>query len=192
MHVRLKVTPEGLMGVCSRCHAGEGQPIGTHVIQFTIETDEGTDSCGPYCFTCLAIQNPSNPMQMIFQPEAAKLPAGPEPPSNRVRKRSRQQERDIAQDIGGQAQKGSGACSGSKGDVRKPGQYRIEAKLTQSNQYILKLDTLRKIQGECTDLERPALAVEFVERSSGRRKAYWVVLPYDDFVEFVNAPKHNR
>jgi hypothetical protein len=190
MPVSVRVTPEGLMGVCAHCGAGKEVPMGTHVIQFNIETEMGSDTCGPYCFTCLAMPNPANPMQMIFQPEAPPTTTGPTPPSHRLRKRSRNQEKGIADDIGGNVQKGSGACSGAKGDVRKAGQYRIEAKLTQASQYTLKLETLHKIMSECEGLEQPALVVDFVERGSLRTKESWAVIPYPDLLEIVNATNH--
>jgi hypothetical protein len=191
MQLHVKVTPEGLMGVCTRCLAGRDQAMGTHVIQFTIETADGVDTCGPYCFTCLAMHNPTNPTQMVFQLGAVTPPAGPVPPSHRLRKTSRRQEKRIAEDIGGQAQKGSGACSGAKGDVRRHGDFRIEAKLTQSNQYILKASTLHKIMSECSGLERPALVLDFIERGSHRTKESWAVIPYCDFLEIVNAPSQH-
>ena len=174
------------MGICVRCNAGQNTPLGTHVISFKVETEKAIDICGPYCFTCMAIANPASPFQMVVMEDEEKAPeeesAGP---SRKLRKRSRKQELDMAEELGGVAQRGSGSMSGAKGDVRLHGKYRIEAKLTQNKSYPLKLETLNKIESECSDFERPALVVEFIERSTHRRRACWAVIPYDDLAETI-------
>lgn len=63
-------------------------------------------------------------------------------------RRSRRQERLIAKDIGGKEQPASGASWSAKGDVRKTGDLRIEAKYTDKDFFSLKLADVLKIRNE--------------------------------------------
>jgi hypothetical protein len=78
-------------------------------------------------------------------------------------RRSRLQERRIAEEIGGREQPASGAAWNAKGDVRKLGELRVEAKYTEKNYYVLKLADLLKIRDEALlgGAEQWAFQVEF-------------------------------
>lgn len=83
---------------------------------------------------------------------------------SRIQRRSRLQEKRIARDVGGRVQAGSGNSWKAKGDVRKQGQLRIEAKFTEKGVYRLKLAELQKIKEEAIrgGLETPVMQVEFL------------------------------
>lgn len=106
---------------------------------------------------------------------------GPSPPSNRLRKRARKEEEKIAEDIGGKAQKASGALPWAKGDIRKRGQHRLESKVTRSKQYIVTRAELNKIRGEASAGEKPAFVITFVNRDTLREEDCWVLQPYEDW-----------
>lgn len=83
--------------------------------------------------------------------------------SKRQKKISKRQEQSIAEDLGGRTQPASGAMSGAKGDVRKMGVVRAEAKYTAKDSFTLKLAELDKIIGEA-GLEAAVLQIGFVDR----------------------------
>lgn len=79
-------------------------------------------------------------------------------------RRSRLQEKRIAEEVGGRVQAGSGASWRAKSDVRKLGELRVEAKFTSQNEYKLKLADWLKIRDEAISggLETPVMQIEFV------------------------------
>lgn len=97
---------------------------------------------------------------------------------NRQQKRaSVRQENRIARDIDGRRQKASGATAHAKGDVRKAGSLRIEAKYTTAKSFSLKLADLVKIRSECTGRETPAFQITFMDRER-RPIDEWMAVPY--------------
>jgi hypothetical protein len=108
-------------------------------------------------------------------------PKGPRPPSERMRKRAKRTELEIAEDIGGKAQKASGALPWAKGDVRKRGEHRIEAKTTKTKSYHVTRKELDKIRGECAYGEKPAFVISFVNPGTLREEDKWVLQPYGDW-----------
>lgn len=123
------------------------------------------------------------------------LSPGPAPRRKTLRKnkrRSQQQERDIAEDLGGRTQPGSGNQPGAKGDVRLKGQWRIEAKFTFAKSYSLTLDDLYKIAGECGDLEKPAFVIDFLEPGTSKLKDRFAVLHFHDLKELLNGTSQHR
>lgn len=80
-------------------------------------------------------------------------------------KRSRLQEKRLAADIDGRVQKGSGAgpSLSQKGDARKVGEIRAEAKTTKAKSYSLKLADWRKVQAQAIQggLEEPVMQIQF-------------------------------
>jgi hypothetical protein len=102
-----------------------------------------------------------------------------------MKKLSKKQERRIAEDVGGRTQPGSGCSPRAKGDVRKLGELRIEAKYTKARSYSLHLDDLRKILSECGEGEIATLVVDFLDPQSGRTTDSWAVVPYEDWIEKV-------
>lgn len=79
------------------------------------------------------------------------------------RTRSQLQERRVAAELGGHTQAGSGSMPGAKGDVRVNGDVRVECKTTTKKDYILKLETIRKIKAEgmAQGFEDWAIQLEF-------------------------------
>jgi len=61
-------------------------------------------------------------------------------------RRSKAQEKRVAQREGGRRQPGSGARDGFEGDVRLVGKYRGECKLTRASSYRLQLSDLQKLE----------------------------------------------
>lgn len=87
-------------------------------------------------------------------------------------RKSRLQENRIAEDIGGRRQKASGATDFAKGDVRKQGEIRVEAKTTGARTFILKLSDVNKIREEALlgGAEEWAMQVEFQGQMGANRK----------------------
>ena len=106
-------------------------------------------------------------------------------------KRSRQMEKELAEDLGGRAQPGSGNSSlpGYKGDVRQLGRWRAEHKYTDSvKQYALKLLDLARITKIAMEVdELPVLVINF--RAGGESFA---VVPYSLFLEMARETDKNR
>lgn len=115
--------------------------------------------------------------------ESPELPPPVGGVSKRLRKRAQQEERKIAQDIGGRVQPASGAMPGAKGDVRKRGVSRVESKITGTSSYRVTRDELSKIRSECGAGEKPAFVVTFVNKSTLREEDRWVLIPYEDWNE---------
>lgn len=113
------------------------------------------------------------------------------PPSKRVKAASMRNELRTARGIGGRVQPGSGNQPGAKGDSRKRGEFRIENKDSYSNQFILKLNVLHKIMGECGIGEKPAVVVTFMEPHTFRPRERWVVIPHTDWENYANAAGTN-
>jgi hypothetical protein len=109
------------------------------------------------------------------------------PPSKRIQKASRRNERITADRLGGRTQPGSGNQPGMKGDVRVRGRFRIENKDSYSNQFILKTSILDKIRGECGGGETPAVVVTFMEKMTHRPLDRWVIIPFAQWEEIANA-----
>lgn len=111
----------------------------------------------------------------------------PEPPpprgiSTRLRKAARRAEVEVASDIGGRRQPGSGNQPGAKGDVRLRGAHRIEQKVTTSKSYRVTLKDLNKIRAEAQGKEKPAFIIKFLNPQL-RQEDRWVLVPYEDWYE---------
>ena len=112
------------------------------------------------------------------------------PVTKRMKKASVRQENKIARDIGGQRQKGSGSMAHAKGDVRKHGALRIEAKFTQARSYNVHYSDLVKIRSECVGDETPAFQITFMDRDL-QPIDEWVLVPYAVWRK-LNATAKNR
>lgn len=101
----------------------------------------------------------------------------------KIQKRSMLQERRIAEDVGGREQPGSGSSWSAKGDVRKMGELRVEAKTTSAKTFILKLRDILKIRDEALSggMEDWAMQVEFQGELGRNRKV--AVIDWDRFLE---------
>lgn len=103
-------------------------------------------------------------------------------PSNKgIRRRSRRQELQLAEEAGGRTQKGSGSLPWAKGDVRRKGKFRAECKQTRSRSFTVTRTILNKIRSECDFDEVPVLDVEFLG-PGGRTEERYVVIPYEDWL----------
>ena len=95
---------------------------------------------------------------------------------------SLRQEEKIASDIGGRTVAGSGAARSSGGsDVRKKGEYRVEAKYTEAQFYSIKLSELEKLRVEAAKggAEQPVFQIGF-KRPATRHLLCFAVLPWHD------------
>ena len=139
---------------------------------------EANDTIGP-------IELDGNASEKTYQAILSYEPPKPgaRPPSQQMRKRARRTEIQIAEDIGGKAQKNSGALPWAKGDVRKRGEHRIEAKTTKTKSYHVTRKELDKIRGECSFQEKPAFIITFVNPATLREEDKWVLQPYGDWHE---------
>ena len=99
----------------------------------------------------------------------------------------RKKERQIAKDLKGSLQPGSGCFPGKGGDVivRKT---LVESKYTTTLSYTLSIHTLRKLKREAFEQDKdPALVIEF----SGHfyfPAEKWALIPYEQFKEFLKKP----
>lgn len=114
------------------------------------------------------------------------------PRLRRQKRLSQQQELDIALELSAVVQKASGALPGLKGDGRRKGVLRFEAKYTEAGSYTLKLADLEKIASECHGRERPVLVLDFKERGTGKLRDRFAVVRFDDAKEMFNAAGHDR
>ncbi len=98
-------------------------------------------------------------------------------------RRSVQQERGIAKDVGGRRVAGSGNQPGNKGDVDAD-RWRIEAKQTVKPSYSLKLAEWRKIETAAIRASKsPVMIVEM----AGRKLA---VIDYNDWLALIAGELH--
>jgi hypothetical protein len=181
--VRLSLSLQAVEGACSKC-AATGP-----VLKFAVITDEHCGDADALCARCLF--NPTgNRANVTMEP----LVTGPAPRRKALKlnkEASRRQERDIAEEWGGRTQPGSGNQAGAKGDVRKKGELRIEAKLTQAESYSLKLDDLYKIAGEASHGELAVLFIDFNEPGTRKLRDRFAVIHSNDFKE-LHAAGQNR
>lgn len=77
--------------------------------------------------------------------------------NKRIRRTSRNQEKQVAKDLGGKVQVNSGAVRlGGGSDVRVQGKFRVECKFTNKESYTLKLLELEKLKKQANStLEYP-------------------------------------
>lgn len=104
-------------------------------------------------------------------------------------RKSRLQETRIAKDIGGRRQKASGATDFAKGDVRKQGEIRVEAKTTGARTFILKLSDVSKIREEALlgGAEDWAMQVEFQGQMGANRKL--AIIDWNRFMQLHRLMK---
>lgn len=113
------------------------------------------------------------------------------PPSKRVRRTSMKRELQIASDIGGRRQPGSGNQPFTKGDVRKKGDFRVEAKECFGLEFkVNRRDLLDKIRAECSRGEHPAVVVTFRDKGTHAPLESWAMVPYEIWEERIVAGKN--
>ena len=128
-------------GTCSSCGAGS-----VPVIDFALTTETHVGEAGKLCVRCLLDDN-GHSVDLDLRPLVEGKPSRRKA-LRRGKKTSQKQEVEVAEEFGGRTQPNSGAMAGAKGDVRKKGELRIEAKYTAAGSYSLKLEELEKIAGE--------------------------------------------
>jgi hypothetical protein len=173
-------------GMCSRC---QGTGISIRLDLFTSNLAGRSD---PLCLGCLATVEEIEG-EILMKDLLEGQPARSRRPLLKRQKRmSQKQEVDIALELSASVQKASGALAGMKGDIRKKGVVRVEAKYTEANSFVLKLAELDKVAGECHGRERPVLVLDFKEKGTGKMKGRFAVVHFDDAKEMFNAAGHHR
>lgn len=159
----------------------------TLIKSITVFVGSGMSSTPWYCIECFR----RCAAEASFEVEQPVIDtAGP--PSRRVKNSSRKRELQVAKDIGGRRQPGSGSTPFAKGDVRKKGDLRVELKDCYSNTFGLTIPVLDKIRSECSPGEQPALVVTFREKHTHQERESWVVIPYETWEENSNAVGKHR
>ena len=92
-----------------------------------------------------------------------------------TRDKSTKQEKRLAKDFGGKVTKNSGATFGEN-DVVTP-EFEIEAKVTDSSQFVVKMDDIRKMERKANKDKTPIFVIEF--RKSNRE---FVMIGKEDFL----------
>jgi hypothetical protein len=176
MHVLVKTILEAVgQGSCDSCYYVRD------LFKLHVSVETGMDSTKSLCLSCLGSAQDVNVEQADMRP-------GREPPSRKTKKLSQRQERELAHRTGGNAQKGSGAMIGYKGDVRKKGVVRVECKLTRARSFCVTRVVLDKIRSEAVDREIPSLHIQFVSRL-GKVEDEWVAVPVQDWEEKIANSK---
>lgn len=170
-------------GTCAHCLAPD-VPVTT----LGVLTDEAHGETEPLCLGCLTghlcLDLPLTPL--------AEGPVLQVKGLRQRKKRSQKQEREVAARFDARVQPASGALPSAKGDVRKRGALRIEAKFTEHETFALPLAALTKVEQECLGLEKPVLVVDFVEKGTRKLRASYAVVPSDHLKELLDAAGHHR
>ena len=171
-------------GTCSCCGTT------TAVVSFQVLLEGLEGAAAPICQRCLFGGEGISVDLDLYElaPERASRKRG----LRDRKKHSRKQEEEIATLLGARRQPGSGAFAHAKGDVRKKGEFRLEAKFTESDSFSLKLEELQKIALECGPFEKPVFTIDFLEKGTRVLKERFAVLPFEDLQEKVNGPSKNR
>jgi hypothetical protein len=155
------------------------------LVRLYVECQEQSGNSVAMCPTCL-MKGTTTRVTLESPPQTS----GARPPGKRIRKAARRQERAVAEDLHGRTQKASGACIGSKGDVRVPDVLRGEMKCTTKKSFIVKRDVLDKIRSECVGREKPFVHIQFIHPITLTPQDEWVCIPYEHW-EYVNAARNN-
>lgn len=112
---------------------------------------------------------------------AERLPDTPKKQTPKANKRaSIRQEDELAAVLGGKRQYGSGNSDWAKGDVRKRGEARGEAKTTRAQSRSISRNELEKIRAECSPGETPFMSIQFCNRN-WQVEDEWIVLPIEEW-----------
>lgn len=169
--------------LCSKCAQS-----GLHVIVINVFVEGGSDKTEPICWYCLAT---GAGLSALVEPPD--LSPGRRPPSKKLVKRTRREERDLASDAGGRRQVASGALPGLKGDGYLRGVARWDSKMCFSKTVSWNFDDLVKIRGEAAFGEIPAIITAFTDKHTHQVRERWVTIPYETWEEkIIHAPRHDR
>lgn len=188
MPVPLKIilTHLGLDSVCDRCRRTGA------CIRIDLFTRDHSGQSDPLCLRCLEtnaeVEGALNLVELTVESPTRRRRVT----LHRQKKLSRNQEVEVALELNASVQRASGALKGSKGDGRRKGVLRFEAKYTEADSYQLKLAELEKIAAECHGRERPIMVVDFKQKGTGRLRDRFAVVRFDDAKEMFNAVGHDR
>ena len=165
---------------CSKCGTNDTDSL---VFKVVAIVDGHWGEAEPLCACCMDGGTRSDiPMMPLLDGPAPRRKA-----LKKAKKTSLRQEIDIAEELEGRTQPGSGNQAGAKGDVRKKGELRIEAKYTQASSYSLKLDELEKIAGEAAHGELAVMVIDFLSPGISRLRDRFAVLHFHDLKELLNG-----
>lgn len=182
--MRVSLSTEPTVGTCSKCSTPN-----VPVLTFSVVAEGHAGDVEPLCAFCLFEEGARSDVPM------QELAPGPAPRRKALRHNKRvsqQQERDIAEELGARVQPNSGATRGAKGDVRKKGIFRLEAKFTRADSFPLHIDDLQKIAGECSDFEKPIVVIDYLEPGTSKLRDRFAVLHIQDTKELLNASGQHR
>lgn len=183
MRVSLSLAPH--LGTCDKCGAGGPGTAQVLVLPFTLVVDTHTGDADALCADCLFNLNGLR----VDVPMADLSPKHNHRKGLRKSKRSSVlQEREVAEELGGRTQPGSGNQPGAKGDIRKKGELRVEAKSTTASSFRLELDDLYKIAGETTLGEKAVLVIDYLEPGTRKLKDRFAVIHFQDLKELLKCP----
>ena len=104
--------------------------------------------------------------------------------------RSKDQEQELAERVGGRKTLASGALD-VKGDVRKKRVVRIEAKTTSNKSFSVTLEMVKKIEDAAFSAdELPVVVVEFIDKQGKPKSSVAVVPMY--VLEMIGAWKEEQ
>lgn len=181
--MRLSLSMEAKEGTCSKCGVGPLQ-----VLPFVVVTETHSGEAAALCKDCLFEVDGLTaevPMQEL-------APGRRKHKLKKAKKVSLKQEVDIMEQLGGRTQPGSGNQAGAKGDGRKKGELRVEAKFTEDNSYRLVLGDLYKIAGEASFGELPLFVIDFLEPGTRGLRDRFAVLHFTDLKGLLNAARNDR
>lgn len=93
------------------------------------------------------------------------------------KKEAQKREKKLASELGGKAMPNSGA-SDQRGDI-KLDKYLIDDKFTNTEAYVIKVETLNKITIEAYDVNRePLLIIQFRKHIINGYPDEWILVPY--------------
>jgi hypothetical protein len=195
--VRVSLSAEAQLGVCSKCGAGSHGLGRTMVIPFMVIVDGHAGETEALCQGCLFY-----PGGVKVEVPMENLAPGPAPRRGalrRAKQTSRRLEADLAEDLNealGEGvvvtHPGSGNQPGAKGDLRGKNIVRVEEKHTKAASFSLKLDELQKIASECTGRERPVFVVDYLDPSTSKLQDRFAVIPIQDLKELLHAAGQHR
>lgn len=179
--MRVSLSAEQVVGPCSR-GCGYDSPC----VRFNVVGEGHSGDTELICLTCLLSGARSD---ISMEP----LVTGPAPRRKALRanqKTSLRQELDIEEEFGARRQPGSGNQAGAKGDHRRKGELRLEAKFTRDESYRLQLGDLYKLAGEAVGGELPVMVIDFLDPGTRKLRDRFTVIHSNDFKELHAASKN--
>jgi len=180
--VRVSLSLEAHAGECSRCEA-EGQVI----LHFAVTTDEEVGDLPALCVACAIKGGEITTYLAPLNEKPSRRKA-----FKKAKKTSLKQEVEVCELLGARTQPGSGNQAGAKGDGRRKGELRIEAKFTKAASYSLKLEELGKLMGEATHGELPVFVIDYLDPGTSKLRDRYAVLPFADAQELIELRREKN